>query len=586
MVPLKCNEKETDEMEKIVVIGGVAAGPKAACHVKRLIPDAQVVMIDQDDLISYGGCGIPYLIGGEVSDEKALRSTSYQMVRNESFFEEAKGLEVMTGTRVTEIDRDKKVVHIEDVQTGKNGLVDYDKLVLATGSRPNRLPIPGNDLFGVFAIGSLHSAVNVQKWLAKEYIDKAVIIGGGAIGVEMAEAIEDMWGLDTSIVEFFPQLLPRTIEWSISRMLQHHLNENNIDVFTSERVVELLGNEGGRVNGVVTDKRSLPADVVIMATGVKPRDELAKEAGLLVSPNGGIIVNNRMQTSDPDIFAAGDCVEMLHLVSGKKTYAPFGSLANRQGRVVGDNLAGIPSTFEGVTGSFIMKAYDVCVGATGLSLEAARAEGFDAEMVITNQADRAHFLPTQSMISLAMIFDKTTRRVLGLQGFGAMGDSVAVRINAAVGMIAKGAVIEDFSNLEMTYAPPFSTAVDALNATANVADNLARGKFRTVDLEKFIDWLTDPSTHPDWIALDTRAAKDARPFCIRFGDRWQSIPYPEIRKRYQELPPGKQAIIICGAGTRSYEVQVVLDETKYNNSLVLGGGLILLRRLGLDMLPD
>jgi len=277
---------------------------------------------------------------------------------------------------------------------------------------------------------------------------------------------------------------------------------------------------------------------------------------------------------------------MLHLVTGRKTYAPLGSLANRQGRVVGDNLAGIPSTFDGVTGSFIMKAYDVCVGATGLSLESAKAEGFDAEMVITTQPDRAHFLPTQAMMSLAMIFDKTTRRVLGLQGFGPMSDSVSVRINAAAGMIAKGAVIEDFSNLEMTYAPPFSTAVDAINATANVADNLARGRFRTVSVEKFIDWLENPNTNPDWIALDTREAEDARPFVIRFGDRWQSIPYPEVRKRYKEIIPGKQPIIICGAGTRSYEVQVVLDETEYNNSLVLAGGLILLRRLGLKMLPE
>ena len=573
-------------MEKIVIIGGVAAGPKTACHVKRLLPNAQVVMIDQDNLISYGGCGIPYLIGGDVSDEKALRSTSYQLVRDEFFFQEAKGLEVMTGTRAVRVDREKKLVEIENVQSGKTGTIEFDKLVLATGSRPNRLQIPGNDLFGVFAIGSLHAAVDVQKWLAKEYIDKAVIIGGGAIGIEMAEGIEDMWGLETTIIEFFPQLLPNAVDWPISKMLQCHLNENNIEVFTAERVMELQGNDKGRVNSVVTDKRSLAADVVIMATGVKPRDELAREAGLLVSPQGGIIVNNRMQSSDPDIYAAGDCVEMIHLVSGKKIHAPLGSLANRQGRVVGDNLAGIPSTFDGVTGSFIMKAYDVCVGTTGLSLEAAKAEGFDADMVVTTQSDRAHFFPTQAQMSLGMTFDKTSRRVLGLQGFGPMGDSVAVRINAAAGMIAKGAVIEDFSNLEMTYAPPFSTAVDALNATANVADNLARGRFRAVDLQEFVSWLDDPSTHPDWIALDTRSAEDAKPFVIQFGSRWQSIPYPEIRKRYQELPSGKQPIIICGAGTRSYEVQVVLDQTEYNNSLVLAGGLILLRRLGLNTLPD
>ncbi|MCG8337099.1 MAG: FAD-dependent oxidoreductase [Proteobacteria bacterium] len=572
-------------MEKIVVIGAVAAGPKTACHAKRLMPEADILLIDQDNLISYGGCGIPYYIGGEVGDETALRSTSFHAVRDEVFFHEAKGLRVKIKTKVLSINREARTILVEDIATRKQEEIPYDKLVIATGSQPNLIPIKGLSSKGVFTIGSLHSAMGVQKWLSKDGVNNVVVVGGGAIGIEMAEGIEDMWGLDTTIVEYMPQLLPNIIDWQFAEMLKQHLEENNVKVFTGEAVTAIKADENGLVKSVITDKRTLEADLVIMAAGVRPRDQLAKEAGLHVAPKGGIVVNNRMQTSDPNIYAAGDCVESLNLVSGKRMFAPLGSLANRQGRVVGDNLAGIPSTFNGITGSFIMKAFETCVGSTGLSYQAALAEGFDAEQVITIQSDRAHFLPNQENMPLIMVVDKSNRKVLGVQGFGPMGDGVMARINAAAGLLAKNAVIEDFSNLEMAYAPPFSTAVDALNATANVADNLVRGRFRQDSIKGFIEWLKDPSRKPEWIALDTRSNSDSQPFRDAYGERWLNIPYPEMRARYQELPKEKELIIICGAGTRSYEVQIFLDSVGYTNTKVLGGGLMVLRRLGLVDLP-
>jgi NADPH-dependent 2,4-dienoyl-CoA reductase/sulfur reductase-like enzyme/rhodanese-related sulfurtransferase len=573
-------------MEKIVIIGAVAAGPKTACHLKRLKPQADVLLIDQDDLISYGGCGIPYFIGGDVSDETALRSTSFHSVRDEDFFREAKGLRVKTKTRVLAINRGIKTITAENVTSKIQEEIPYDKLVIATGSRPNELPIKGQTYKGVFTVGNLHSAIEIQKWLAKDGINRAVVIGGGAIGIEMAEGIEDMWGLETSIVEYMPQLLPNIIDWPFAEMLKHHLQEHNITVYTGEAVTSIEGDQEGQVKTVLTDKRKLAADLIIMATGVRPRDRLAKDAGLLVSPRGGIIVNSRMQTSDPDIYAAGDCVASLNLISGKRLVVPLGSLANRQGRVVGDNLAGIPSIFRGVTGSFIIKAFDVCVGATGLSYQTAKAEGFNAEKVITIQSDRAHFLPSQESMPILMVVDRSNRRVLGVQGFGQMGDGVLARINAAAGLLSQNATIDDFSNLELAYAPPFSTAVDALNATANVADNLVRGRFRQVSIKAFINWLKDSVANPDWIAIDTRSEQDSLPFVNTYGERWLSFPYQDMRKRYQDLPDDKQLIIVCGAGTRSYEVQVFLDSVGINNSLVLGGGIMTLRKLGFIKLPD
>ncbi len=568
--------------QKIVIVGAVAAGPKAACRARRLLPDAEITLLDQDDLISYGGCGIPYFVSGDVADEKELRSTSFHMVRDARFFQEAKGIDVMTLTRAVSIDRKEKVVHVENVKTGQKDQLAYDKLVLSTGSRPNMLPIPGNDLKGVFTISSLHKAIAIKDLLAQGKVGKAVVIGGGAIGIEMAESLADLWGVETTIVEFMPQVLPRIVDPTIASMVQQHLKENGVDVFTSEAAQRFESNDEGWVSRVVTNKRELECDLVIVAAGVRPRGELAKEAGLEVSPMGAIVVNQRMQTSDPSIYAAGDCVETFNLVTGKKAYAPLGSIANRQGRVVADNLAGIPSRFDGVVGSFIMKVFDICVGSTGISTEVAKAEGYRVVNALVVQSDRAHFFPTQALMFNNIIVDSSDKRVLGLQGFASMGDGLLARINAAAGMIAQGAKISDFSNLELAYAPPFSTAVDVLNAAANAADNLVEGRLRIIPTEDFVDWMDGRADHPDWMVVDLRHPKEAEPWTKAFPERWMALVYDQVRANYESLPKDKTLILICNAGTRSYEIQVFLRSKGIENTFVLPGGLNVIRRLGVS----
>ena len=573
--------------KKILIIGGVAAGPKTACRVKRLLTDAEVTVIDQDSLISYGGCGIPYFVSGDVSDEKELRSTSFHVVRDEAFFNDAKGVSMLTRTKALAIDRRAKTVQVENLDTGEKNNLSYDKLVLATGSSPNRLQIPGADLQGVYVVNDMHRAMAIKNDLATGKVGKAVVIGGGAIGLEMAESLADLWGIETTVLEYMDQLLPRIVDPAFAAMLEKHLNDNNVSVFTGESATGLEGDDTGRVCRVVTPKRTIDADLVIMSVGVRPRSELAADAGLQVSDQGGIVVNNSMQTSDPDIYAAGDCVEIMNQVSGMKNIAPMGSLANRQGRVVADNIAGISSQFEGWVGSFIMKAFECCIGGTGLSYSSAKALNFDADVAVTAQSDRAHFFPTQAVIMLQMVFDRTSRKVLGIQGFGPMNDSILARINAGAGLIAKGATIEDFSNLELAYAPPFSTAVDALNATANVADNIAAGRLRTVSIEDFMNWMDSPQAKPDWAALDIRHPKEAAEFVNTFGsDLWKAFPYVNIRARYQELPDDKMLIIICDAGTRSSEIQIFLDSVGLSNNLVLGGGFNAIRRINVDWWPS
>lgn len=571
--------------KKILIIGGVAAGPKAACRVKRVMTDAEVTLVDQDNLISYGGCGIPYYVAGDVADEKELRSTSFHMVRDEYFFEKAKGVTTLTSTRALTINRREKTVLVENIKTGKQSELEYDNLMLATGSTPIRLPIPGIDASNVFTVSDLHKAISIKDMIAKGKVGKAVVIGGGAIGIEMAEAFTDLWGVETSLIEYMDQVLPRIVDKPIAQMMEKNLRDSKIDLFLNEGAEEIIVKDGAAV-AVKTGKRTLEADIVVVAAGIRPRGELAKEAGLQTSDRGAITVNERMQTSDPNIYAAGDCVEVTHLVSGKKFVAPFGSMANREGRVAADNMAGIPSVFKGGVGSFIVKAFDVAVGSVGLSYEMALEEGFDADYSLSTPIDRAHFYPGHDIISLELVFDKKTRRVLGIQGAGPVNDSLSVRLDAAAVAISAGATLDDFGTIEMAYSPPFSPAIDPINAAAYIADNICDGRMRQIDVGQFNKAMMSPETNKDWIVLDVRHEKEVAPFAEKFGtDLWQSLAYDQVRRRYKELPQDKKMVIFCNAGSRSFEVQVMLDAVGLSNTLVLPGGFNFIKRMGADWLP-
>ena len=571
--------------KKIVIVGAVAAGPKAACRLKRLRPDWDVTVVDQDSLISYGGCGIPYYVSGDVTDESELRTTSFHVIRDVPFFANAKGVTVRTRTRALAIDRKAKTLQVENLDTGAKELLPYDQLMLATGSRPVDLPIPGAQLDGVFTIADLHKAIEIKSRIAKGRVSRAVVIGGGAIGIEMAEALTDLWGIETVLIELAPQLLPKIVDSHFAVMLKQHLLEKEVAVYTSEMAVELLDNGHGQVGGVKTNARTLEADLVIVAVGVRPRSELAKAAGLDVAPWGGIRVNQRLQTSDPDIYAAGDCIAVSSLVTGKETFAPLGSLANREGRIVADNMAGRPAFFKGVCGSFIMKAFERCIAATGITYESALREGFDADYALTAPSDRAHFFPDQAVVILQLVFDRSSRRVLGLQAFGMMNDSISARVDAAAALIAQGGTVDDFAVVEMAYAPPFSSAIDSINAAAYVAENLCDHRLRRVDLDRFLHWVSAMEIEPDWAVLDLRHPVESAPFVEKFGaDRWIALEYSQVRARHAELPEGKTCIILCNAGTRSYEVQVFLDHIGKRDSMVLCGGLNVIARMGVDWL--
>jgi NADPH-dependent 2,4-dienoyl-CoA reductase/sulfur reductase-like enzyme/rhodanese-related sulfurtransferase len=583
-------------VKRVVIIGGVALGPKAACRLKRLEPDSDVTIIDQDEYISYGGCGIPYFISGDISDVQELMSTSFHMQRTPQFFRDAKDVRVRTRTRALSIERSNKTVRVRDLASGVEEDLPYDRLVIAAGSVPNKPPIPGIGLPGVITISDLHSAVAVKDKISTGQVDRAVIIGAGPIGCEMAEALADLWGIDTHIVEMQDHVLPGILDYSFAEIVRGHLEEKGVHLHLGRRVIEIResgeaprpaslagdspGSFAARSEGcleVILPEGSIEAGLVIPAAGVRPNSELARSAGLLVAPSGAIVVNRELQTSDPDIYAGGDCIEIPHLITGKPVYFPQGSLANRQGRVIGTNLAGGSAKFDGTVGSFAIKVFDLAVASAGLNHQSALKNGFDAEPVIVVQADRAHFYPTHDLIYFQLMVDRKTRRVLGAQAVGSNGDAVAGRIDAIAAVLPFKATVEDISNLEMAYSPPFASALDIVNAAGNTAENILDGLNRPMGPEEFQKcFLLDESS--DCLCLDVRGPANAAPFVERYGDRWLNIPQETLNERIGEVPRDRRLLLVCNSGARSYEAMRTLDRAGIDNTVNVQGGVALLKK--------
>lgn len=563
--------------KKVVVIGAVALGSKAACRFKRIEPESEVIILDQDEYISYGGCGIPYYVSGDVSDYKELQSTSFHMVRDVDFFRKVKGITAFTSTRVTKIDRASKEVHAIN-REGVSTIFPYDKLVIGTGTTPRKLDIPGKDLGNIHTVANLHDAIAIKERVVKGEASSVAIVGGGFIGLEMAEAFTDMWGLDTAVIELRDQIMPGFVSKGMSAMAQNLMAEKGVVFYLGETVTAFEGE--GNVERVITDKRTIDADLVILAAGIKPNVALAAEAGLDVGETGGIVVNRFLQTSDPDIYAGGDCIELKNLVSGKVGFYPLGSMANRQGRVIGTNLAGGKAEFPGAVGSFVVKVFDNALAGAGLTIETARACGFDAISVQMCQLDRAHFYPDKELMFLELVVEKNTKRVLGVQGISGKGDALVGRINAVAALLDRKPVIQDISNLELAYSPPFSSAMDIINALANVADNVLDGYLEAVDAESFEKYWEQVQSG-DVCLIDCRAFPDAKPFVEKYPGTWNSIPQDELKDRISEVPSDKKVLLVCNTGVRSFEAQLNLRELGFDDTLSVQGGMAMLRKYGL-----
>ena len=566
---------------RVVVIGAVAVGPKAASRFKRLMPDAEVILVDQAPRISYGGCGIPYFVSGEVNRVEELQATPYGTVRDAEFFKTHKGVTVMAQTRATAIDRTAKTVTVEDLKTGAVNAVPYDKLVLAMGSSANRPPIPGIDLAGIGPATNLDEAEAIRNAVAGGSVNNAVVVGGGFIGLEMAVALGDMWGIPTAVVELTDHILPGFLSPTLARMAVQDLEDNGVNVHENEKVLRFEG-ENGRVTKVITDKRELSADIVVMAAGVRPNTEIAKAAGIGCTDRGLIIVDDHMRTSDPDIYAGGDCVTIPNQVTGKPGWYPLGSMANRQGRVIGTNLAGGDAVFPGAVGSWGIKLFNQNAAGAGLTIETALREGYDAIVAHVEQIDRAHFYPDKSLMVLELVVERSTRRVLGIQGMNANGDALAARVNALAPLLSRKAVVSDVSNLEILYSPPFAAAMDIINVVGNVAENMLEGRYAAASLEEFEVLWADRDNN-DVCFIDTRVARDAEPMVAKFGGRLLNIPQDEIFERLAEIPTDKPVVLICNTGLRSFEAQLDLAAAgRKGNIRGVPGGWSSVKKLGIE----
>ncbi len=554
--------------ERIIVIGAVALGPKVACRLKRLNPEAQITLIDKDSLISYGGCGIPYYIGGDIADLEGLYSTFAHAIRDAQFFHTDKGVDVLTRVEALSINRKEKKLLVHHLDEDRKEELEYDKLVIATGATPVKPPFPGADLAGVHVISNLHQAESIKTKIADGKVGTAVVIGAGAIGIEMAEALTDLWGVETTIIEMADHVLPTALGKNISAIVEKELSQNDVNVLTAQRVVRINGDDENQVVSVETTETTIPCDMVVLAAGVRPNSELARDAGLAIGRNAGIVVDQCMQTTDPDIYAGGDCVEVQNIINGHSILMPLGSLANRQGRIIATNINGGCEHFKGAVGSFCIKVFGLGVAKAGLTFEQAEQSGFEPVYCVVAQSDRAHFYPDSNFMYMKLIADRTTRKILGVEAAGPQGDAVKARVDAVAPLFQYGVTIGDICSLEVAYAPPYASAMDIINNAGNCLDNTIKGSHITVDTMDFLEEFEQEKTR----VLDIRSQVQAESFVKKYGDRWINIPQDEFRERVNEVPKDEPLCLLCGSGPRSYEIQVILNNKGFKNTRNIQGG--------------
>ena len=544
--------------KKILIIGAVALGTKAATRCKRLNPDTEITLIDQGQFISYGGCGMPFYISSEVDNLNALRATSANVVRDPHFFTTVKEIDcVKIRTKAIEINRQEKYVLTENMDTGAQEKLFYDELVLGMGSRAIVPNIKGVELNNITTIAGLEDAEKIRKH-CENGMKNMVIIGASFTAIEIAVGLADIWNIPCVLIKRSPRMLPNLVSSTISDMIKNDLKEAGIKVISEEDVLEFVGDENGDVCEVVTTKHRIKADHVVLAMGVKANYELAEKAGLKCNPKCGVCVNEYLQTSDPHIYAGGDLIAIKNLITEKEMHLPMGSLANRQGRIIGTNIAGGNpqtgmETFPGVVGTWCMKMHKGTAAGTGLNEDMAVKAGFDVMSINMEQLDKAHFYPEKNMMTLEVVVEKKTRRILGMQGYCADGRVVKARIDSMATMLQFGKpTLHELSIAEVSYSPPLASAMDVFNTAGNVADNIISGLGEFIKPEEFDKLFAERETN-NYIFIDTRAGQAPLEIVKRYPDYWINIPLETFTENIDKIPQDKNIAFICNSGTRAYE---------------------------------
>jgi NADPH-dependent 2,4-dienoyl-CoA reductase/sulfur reductase-like enzyme/rhodanese-related sulfurtransferase len=538
---------------KLVIVGGVAGGASAAARARRLSEDAEILLLERGPEISFANCGMPYYISGEIADRGKLLLVTPARMR-ERFRVEAR-----TGSSVEAIDPSKKTVRVREVATGREYDESYDKLILAPGAAPLRPPLPGIELPGVFTLRNLQDMDLIHRQLDAAGAKQAVVIGAGFIGLELVEGFTRR-GIAVTVVEMQDQVLP-PLDPEMTTPLVEHLAAKGVAVLTGETAQSLESSDGG-LTVTLKSGRRLAAQTVILAVGVRPESRLALEAGLKVGPRGGICVNDRMQTSDSDIYAVGDAVEVIDFVTERTAQIPLAGPANRQGRIAADQVFGRDSRYRGTQGTSIVRVFERTAAITGASEKSLRLAGREYRKVYVHPANHAGYYPGAQAMSLKLLLDPQSGRVLGAQAVGGAGVDKRIDI-LAVAIQAKMTVF-DLEEMELAYSPQYGSAKDPVNMVGFVAANLLRGDHPQANIEDV--GFESAETRP--FLLDVRMPSE---FAAGTIPGAVNVPVDELRERLAEIPKDRRINVFCQVGQRGYIATRILRQKGFD-AVNLGGG--------------
>jgi len=540
---------------KILIVGGVAAGASAAAKARRTDEAAEIIILEQGPFVSFANCGLPYYVGRVIPKREDLLITTPER------FKDHFNIEVRLQQKALSIDPAGKQVVVKNLAAGEEYREKYDKLILATGSAPVLPPLEGSGLANIFHLWTIPDADSISALLAGLGARTAVIIGGGFVGLEALEALLAR-GLEVSLVEMLPQVLPA---WDpeVAELVAGHLRDEGIQMILGDGVRRFLGS--GILQQVeLNSGRILQADLAVSAIGVRPRLELAREAGLKIGVTGGLEVNEKMQTSDPDIYAAGDIVQTRHLVSGRPVRLPLAGPANKQGRTAGANAAGGNMEFRGVLGSGIVRIGKLTVAKTGLNEQEVIDAGYQYDISYTYPLDHAGYYPGAKFMLIKLMADKETGRLLGAQAVGYQG--VDKRIDVLATAMAAGFSVKDMENLELAYAPPYSSAKDPVSMAGMVASNILRGEVPTLTAR---DLRRELSNSADIQLVDVRTTEE---FNQGYISGAVHLPLDHFRQDISRLDSRKKTVVYCRSGYRSYLALKILQQSGFREVFNLSGG--------------
>jgi CoA-disulfide reductase len=526
-------------MKKILIIGGVAGGASAAARLRRLDEEAEIIMFERGEYISFANCGLPYYIGGEIKEKSALT------LQTPESFHARFNVDVRVQQEVTAINRSEKTVTVKNHATGETYNETYGKLILSPGAAPLMPNIKGANNSKIFTLRNIPDTYKIKDFIDQQKPRKAVVVGGGYIGIEMVENLHSA-GLEVTVVEMADHIIA-PLDYDMAIDVQNHLLQKGVRLLLGD-AVKSVADEGSGLS-VELNEGHIKTDMLIMAAGVRPESDLAKNAGLNVNERGAIIVNEYMQTSDENIYAAGDAVEVIDFVTGQKSFIPLAGPANKQGRIAADNICGIKSTYEGTQGSAILKVFDMTVATTGVNERTAQRLNLDYDKSITYSASHASYYPGAVNMAIKVVFEKKSGKILGAQITGY--DGVDKRADVIATAIRAGMTAKDLTKLELCYAPPFSSAKDPVNMAGFVIENMLTDKVKTFHWSDVAALPRDGSV----VLLDTRTAIEYQNGHI---DGFTNIPLDELRTRIGELDKSKKIYVTCQIGLRGYVAARIL----------------------------